>query len=198
MARPRVFDPDSAFEAATGLFWRRGYGATSLDDLLADMSISRSSFYSTFSSKEALFRDVLKAYGERSERQLRRIREREAGLQAIQEFLNATLLGATRHERLKGCLLVNSILELEGVEPELHALASSQMSRLRTAFAELLDEARSLGALREPFEPEPLAEVLLSFVKGLRVSARQGESAAQLKRQVSTMLELISAEENYL
>ena len=48
MARPVEIDRAAAFEAGHGLFWERGYGGTSLADLLAAMDISRSSFYAAF------------------------------------------------------------------------------------------------------------------------------------------------------
>ncbi|MFX6794070.1 helix-turn-helix domain-containing protein, partial [Acinetobacter baumannii] len=44
------------------LFWSRGYGATTLDDLQEALGLQRGSLYSYFKSKEALFRETLELY----------------------------------------------------------------------------------------------------------------------------------------
>nr|MDQ3318315.1 TetR/AcrR family transcriptional regulator [Actinomycetota bacterium] len=47
MARTKEFRPEVALDAAMHLFWRKGYGATSMRDLLDAMCIGRGSFYDT-------------------------------------------------------------------------------------------------------------------------------------------------------
>ncbi len=51
MARPREFETEEALDRGMHLLWTRGYESTSLDDLLASMGISKSSFYDTFGTK---------------------------------------------------------------------------------------------------------------------------------------------------
>src|SRR5689334_21152121 len=60
--RPRTFDRERSLQAAMKLFWERGYEGASFDDLIAAMSISPSSFYNTFGSKEQLYREATECY----------------------------------------------------------------------------------------------------------------------------------------
>ena len=53
--RPRQFNEEQALEAAMEQFWAVGYEATSLQDLLRVMKLSKSSLYQTFGSKHDLF-----------------------------------------------------------------------------------------------------------------------------------------------
>src|SRR5258705_12501365 len=47
------------------LFWRKGYTATSIEDLAETLGLSRSSLYGTFGDKHRLFLEALKFYSER-------------------------------------------------------------------------------------------------------------------------------------
>jgi TetR/AcrR family transcriptional repressor of nem operon len=49
-------------ESARYLFWERGFGGTSMADLLAHAKVNSGSFYHFFDSKEALLREVLESY----------------------------------------------------------------------------------------------------------------------------------------
>src|SRR6204780_3513984 len=62
MARPREFDRNAAVQRAMSVFWRKGYAATSTDDLMRAMDIGRQSMYDTFGDKRALFLKALEVY----------------------------------------------------------------------------------------------------------------------------------------
>ena len=53
MPRTKDFEPQEALDAAMYLFWRKGYEAASMRELLDAMSIGRGSFYDTFGDKHA-------------------------------------------------------------------------------------------------------------------------------------------------
>src|SRR5262245_6778969 len=66
MARPKEFDVDDALDRALGTFWRKGYEATSVHDLVAAMGIQRASLYGTFGDKRELYLRALRSYQARS------------------------------------------------------------------------------------------------------------------------------------
>ena len=65
--RPRAFDREAALAQATRLFWRKGYRATSIADLTEAMGIGSPSLYAAFGSKEALYAEALRHYGDEYE-----------------------------------------------------------------------------------------------------------------------------------
>lgn len=66
MSRPVEFDRRQAVNRALVLFWRQGYQATSLTDLLETMGIGRSSFYAAFTDKRIFYIECLDLFADRT------------------------------------------------------------------------------------------------------------------------------------
>ena len=194
MARPIEIDRHQAFEIAVQLFWRQGYKSTSLQQLLDAMAIGKSSFYAAFESKEALFLDVLKHYCNETKVTLDTIRETQQGLAAIQAFLEQTLLDISDEVRGRGCLAVNSALELAGVDRELHDKASHCLFQLELELRSLLSEAQTKGEVDLDQSPEQLASLLIVLLQGLRVASRRGMTRSEASVTVSNLMQLIRDE----
>lgn len=60
--RPRKFDENEVLDKAVAVFWRKGFDATSVDDLAEAMGIGRPSMYGAFGDKEAIFMRCLERY----------------------------------------------------------------------------------------------------------------------------------------
>src|SRR4051795_7395003 len=66
MARTREFDTDTAVRQSMELFWRRGYEATSIQDLVEATGLGRGSLYAAFGSKDGLYEAALVGYAEQA------------------------------------------------------------------------------------------------------------------------------------
>src|SRR5205085_7940950 len=66
-------------ETARELFYRNGYLATSVDDIIAEAKVSKSNFYYHFKSKEDLGIEVLQQRGREFEEELDRLLAAEVG-----------------------------------------------------------------------------------------------------------------------
>ena len=62
MPRPRQFDTEDVLLKAMDLFWRRGYQATSMQNLAACMGLGSGSIYNEFGDKHGLFVRALQHY----------------------------------------------------------------------------------------------------------------------------------------
>ena len=60
MARPREFDTAALLQQAGELFIRRGFTATSIDEVVKNTGVVRGSLYSIFGSKQGIFVATLK------------------------------------------------------------------------------------------------------------------------------------------
>src|SRR3977135_1749818 len=62
MPRKRLVPSDEVLHRATALFWRQGYEATSVDDLVQTTGANRAGLYGAFTGKRGLFLRALDHY----------------------------------------------------------------------------------------------------------------------------------------
>lgn len=174
MARPIQFETDQARERAMILFWRRGYQATSLPDLLEAMGIGRSSFYAAFVDKRRLFADCLDLFARRTHTLLDHARQSHPPVGALRHFFERTFARANEAQANWGCMLVNTVVELSGVDDNLSAQASGHLSDVQAAFQRcLVDAGYSRRGAAE------LGAFLMVVNEGMRVSSRRGLARRQ-------------------
>ncbi len=188
MARPIAFNRPKAVNRALLMFWRKGYQATSLADLLEAMHISRSSFYAAFIDKRSFFIECLDLWAARTMHLLQDTRLEVPPVDALQSFFERSFVGV-RGAGAKtnwGCMLVNTVLEMADVDDELAARASRHLSDMQLVFQDCLHEA---GA--SPAQAEEIAAMLMLFNEGIRVSSRRRLPDAQHLHTIDATFRLI-------
>jgi TetR/AcrR family transcriptional repressor of nem operon len=191
MARPREFDEGEALDAAMDCFWRDGYEATSVRDLAARMGITGASLYNAFGDKRSLFNEVLRRYAERSTRE--RIVRLESSLppkQAIRAFLGEIVERSVDGDR-RGCLLVNTALEVAPHDPELGAAVAARLGEIEAFFRRAVTAGQADGSVPPDHDPTDLARLLLGITLGLRVLARSKPQRELLEGVVRPALALL-------
>ena len=186
MARPVEFDRPQAVNRALVLFWRKGYQASSLAELLAVMGIGRSSFYAAFTDKRSFYTECLDLWAARTLELLQRARTERPPLAALQSFFERSVVGAQAAHASWGCMLVNTVLEMAEVDDELAARASHHLNEMQRIFQACLQDA---GAA--PARARELAAMLMLFNEGIRVSSRRRLPNAQQLQPITTTFRLI-------
>jgi TetR/AcrR family transcriptional regulator, transcriptional repressor for nem operon len=192
MGRPREFDEAAALDAAMECFWRDGYEATSVRELAARMGIAGASLYNAFGDKRSLFREALDRYAERSTRE--RIARRESTLapkQAVRAFLGEIVERSLDDRDRRGCLLVNSALEIAPHDPELGAEVAARLSEIEAFFRRAVTAAQAAGSVPPDRDPADLARLLLGVTLGVRVLARANPQRELLEGVVRPALALL-------
>ena len=191
MARPVEFDRADALEAAMRLFWVQGYQATSLPGLLDAMGIGRSSFYAAFGGKRPLFVEAVGLFSARTRHLLMGASEAEGGLETIGRFFRETLIDAPRRRVIRGCLMVNTVLEMAEADQELSRLAAEELARVESLFERCFDRAQRAGEYPSQRSTSDLAAHAMVLNQGLRVASRERVPRRKLKKSVETGLSLL-------
>lgn len=189
MARPIEFDRPKVVNRALALFWRQGNQATTLADLLVSMGIGRSSFYAAFTDKRSLFIECLDLFSARTIELLQRSRAQMPPVDALQGFFERNFVGAGGAAAARGhwgCMLVNTVLEMAGVDDDLSSRASRHLSDMQRIFQACLQDAGATSA-----QAEELAAMLMLLNQGIRVSSRRGLPDAQHLQPIATTFRLI-------
>ena len=192
MARLREFDEDRALDAAVDCFWSRGYEATTVRDLAREMGIGGASLYNAFGGKRALFARVLERYANRSSRE--RIARLEAGhrpREAIRAFLAEVIDRSIKDRECKGCLLVNSALDVAPHDAELGRVVTGYLEEIRAFFRRNVEAASEAGETPPGTDAETLSIHLLGVLMGMRVLARTGARRRTLEAVVQPALDLL-------
>ncbi|MFG3099225.1 TetR/AcrR family transcriptional regulator [Streptomyces sp. NPDC048182] len=171
MARTKEFDPDTALRAALELFWRRGYEATSMADLVTHLGIGRASLYATFGSKHELYLRALDRYGQNEDPRLTRELSAPGPVlpavrALVRRFADESTAEATR---ARGCLVTNTAVELGPHDRDAARRVERSWDTLETLLHSALVRARAQGELPEGRDPLALARMLLVLLQGLRV-----------------------------
>ena len=188
MARPKAFDREQALLAAMQVFWVKGYEATSLDDLLAAMKIGRQSLYDTFGDKRALFMEALGRYRELTDAYLRGCLADAPTVKAAFQRLFMQVVDEPEAHQRRGCLLINSAVELAPHDPETAQIVVAHQRATERLFRRGLELAQERGELPADRDVRALARYLVSAIQGLRVMAKADPNKAALRDVVGVAL----------
>ena len=173
MGRPRTFDPDRAIDKAMGVFWRRGYRGTSIQDLVDATGLKRGSLYAAFGSKAGLFAAVMDRY--MATTNVRRILD-EGDDRPVRDVIAdvfAALVEAGAGDRTRrGCLLTNTAVELTPHDRTVAARIDDNLRALEDTLCRRLAAAQARGELPAGRRPRALARFLVSSMQGLRVMSK--------------------------
>ncbi len=173
MARSKAFDEERAIDRAVDCFWSRGYEATSVRDLGEAMGIGGASLYNAFGDKRTLFVKCLERYANRSSRErMARIEEKYAPKDAIRTFLAEIIERSLKDPDCKGCLLVNSALDVAPHDAAIGGAVAGYLDEIRDFFRRNIDAARRAGTVPKAIDAETVSGHLLGVLMGIRALTR--------------------------
>ncbi len=168
----KQFDVDAALEQAMHVFWRQGYEATSMQDLVAAMGINRGSLYPTFGNKRALFLRALRHYEEVFLARFDAYARAYSPPQAIVAVFNDIVSDALDNPNYSGCLLANTTLELAPHDEDVASVVADGLRKTEAYFRDRIEAGQASGEIPASVNPVQTARVLLALMNGLRVLAR--------------------------
>jgi TetR/AcrR family transcriptional repressor of nem operon len=190
MARPRSFDPDHVLHAAERQFRASGYNGTSVDDIGTATGLGRGSLYAAFDGKHGVLLQAMTGYfarlGQGPPKAL--AGPDEGALERLHAYLLRAVHGVpltpdvppASDRAAAACFAAKMALEIGTSDPEVKRLANDCFSVVRTAVAECVRAAQRNGDIDPDADPDDLAYLLLTVIRGSDVVGAYGHSPDRL------------------
>ncbi len=169
MARKKEYNEDVVVEKAMNLFWRNGYGTTSMQMLEKEMGINKFSIYSSFGNKHGLFLESLKSYKRKINSVFEEFKNSNNGVQDIKDFFYNSVKVCNVAGNQKGCLVTNTYNEFSELEDE---LINEQMNSFMNDLKEIFIEKLKMDATKDEETVLKQANYLLLAKHGLAAASR--------------------------
>jgi TetR/AcrR family transcriptional repressor of nem operon len=189
--RPKIFNEETAVEKASGLFWKKGYEASSTEELLNAMGVQRGSFYHSFGSKKELFIHAIDLHETSGFKELKRIlKESKRPIDAIKSLFRE-LANCPPAEHAMGCFAGNTVAEMSNIDEEIAGVAKKHLKTLEQIFYKQIKISQANGELSTKTDARLLATYLLNLWNGINITRRVYPSKQVLLPLIELQLEIL-------
>lgn len=169
---------------AAELFWRQGYNATGLAEILQAASLPKGSFYFYFEGKRDLSAAVIEYYRRIVSDDMKRMAEGRDWRQFVHALTRKHLDSAAGGEH-NGCPFAVMGMELALSEPEIAGLYAAALDEARQIMAEVLERS---GLNRA--DAEALSSLELTIFEGRLLLFRISGDAAHFSAMEREMIQV--------
>lgn len=173
--------------AARRQFFVHGFKRVSMDDLAADLRMSKKTLYACFPSKSSLVEAVLKSKFSEIEADLGRLASEESS--GMEEAIHRFLQRVQRHTAE---IHPSFVRDLGREAPDLFRIVEHRRRRLiRRHVASLFSRGRKAGLIRKDIPVTLLIEILLGAVEAIMTPSKVTELGLTLEKGYSTIIRVI-------
>lgn len=192
MPRVKQFNENEVLTRAMNLFWRNGYSATSVEDLVQHLGINRASLYSTFGDKENLFKKSLALYRENNTSGLKEFFKSEPNVkEGFLKLFQMSIEESVQDKDQKGCFVVNTTTELIPGDETINAALEENKRIFTSLFHEYLKSGELKGQIKNGKDLQSIAILLFILYNGLKVVSKIKPDKEELNASIEEALKLL-------
>jgi len=192
MPRVKLFDEDAVLEKATELFWKNGYTATSIQDMVDHLGINRASLYDTFGGKRSLFIKAFAAYRMGNAVKVRKFFAAHPDVRkGLRDFMCLSIRNTLQDADRKGCLVVNTTTELIPGDDEIRAVLEENKNVMQQLFLDYLQTGVDDGQIDADKDLEAIVSLIYTVHNGMQVVAKVESDRNKLNTTIDMALSLL-------
>jgi TetR/AcrR family transcriptional repressor of nem operon len=188
---------DAILGAGLRVMFRNGYGGAGVRDIVAEASAPQGSFTNHFRSKEAFAGEVLDRYFVHLKGLVSQALD-DHSLTArarLRRYLDIITQRLEADDFRRGCLIGDFSLEAAPHSDMLRERLAAVFMEWRAPFAACIAEAQVTGEIASTFDPEDLADFLLSSWQGAILRMKVVRNADPLERFKTIAFETVFKEQ---
>ena len=186
MARKKDYDRHEVLARAVDVFWKKGYKACSVTDLVKATGLNTASMYKEFGDKDGLFEESLVYYRQNVLSPRLNALKKEPTLKGVETFLQSVIKGAVS-ERYQGCLIMNHLSQKHSISPKAEQILSDFCSTMEGLLETAFRNAQMEGDLSKEQDPAVMASFVACSVHGLVLYGRY----AHKKKSIPQLYDVI-------
>ncbi|MCI4669196.1 MAG: TetR/AcrR family transcriptional regulator [Bacteroidia bacterium] len=192
MPRVKLFDEEEVLEKAMDLFWKKGYHATSIQDLVNHLGINRASLYDTYGGKKYLFQRAFARYRDSNRDAIKNYLESQKDIKTgFRNLFDMALKQSSSDEDKKGCFVVNSTIEFIPNEKEFSVFIQEHKKRFEGIFRDYIALGIERKQISKDKNPEVIASLFFTFYNGLKVVTKVDFDEAIFSDSVDSLLSIL-------
>jgi AcrR family transcriptional regulator len=176
-------------ERCAPVFNQRGYAGASMRDLVEATGLEKGGLYNHFGSKEAL---AVAAFDHSVSLVAAGLTKARASADDAVDQLVATIHAFASWARKPGvpggCPIMNTAIEADDTNPELHAHARDAMSRWHRLIGAIVKDGKAARQIDPATDPYALATIMTASLEGALMLTRLHDDPAHMDRVVDHLV----------
>jgi len=175
------------------VFWKKGYQATSVQDLVEATGLQRGSLYGAFGNKHELYLEALGAYADATLDGIGKlIRDSEDPVDGLRQFIrNGGVQSQSATAARRGCLIGNTCSELVAHDTAVRERVASFLDDMQSTMAGALRDGQALGTFDATRDPEAVTRLLQCSMQGLALLARSRPGPEVIRGVIDEVLRIL-------
>ena len=189
--RPNIFQDKELILKAQGIFWKKGFNATSLSDLSKATGAGAGSLYNTFKGgKKELFKKSLLQRREDFKDFKFQLKNSDNPIKLIKDFFLSVAI-ASENSHQKGCFVANTIIEMTFVDNELENDAIQILKDTENLYTDIVLLEQEKGNIKSKLPADFIGKFLITLWCGINSLRRIYPDEEILKQQIEFQLQII-------
>ena len=180
---------ERVIEAATELFWRRGYDGVSIGEVVDASGANRYALYQEFGGKKGVFMAVLDAYITSSRAMIGEYLARPGRepIDAVRDAIVSHMLDPAMFPA--GCLMCTTAADVAAKDADVAELMARGSAQIAGDFMDAYAAAQAVGTAPAEGDPEAFAEIANALYFSTGLQARMGRSREDLLRALDAVVD---------